>query len=238
MQERNEMQEVKKGLFANARYRKLKHQVFEEFSKQGLLIWLYVWFRWSVSPYFELARKIPSCSSVIDMGCGFGLLAACCQALQLDVSYTGLDLDRRRITIATECLQNNRTTFLEKDWYAYKAKDINVFVFFDVLHHLPEDEQKKILEHCYLQLSDNGVVLIKDVGTEPRWKYFVNALFDFSTGLFGVTLGQKPHYRSVQDWMRLGEALGYVVDELEIQHKDYAPHILVRLKKECKWHKN
>jgi 2-polyprenyl-3-methyl-5-hydroxy-6-metoxy-1,4-benzoquinol methylase len=225
-------QALKSGWFANSLYTALKQDILALYNTSAWMKF-YAWFRWCVSPYYEVVENLPERGHIVDMGCGFGLLTAAASLVHPHAQYTGLDADERRTSAAAQCLKpiNAEIAFHAVDWYTFPLADVAAFTFVDVLHHLPPDEQRRVLAYCAEKLSPNGYILIKDVGTTPAWKYWANFFFDLSTRLTSVTMSEKPFYRSAEDWMALGTSLGLRVEQISLQHKDYAAHILIKLHK-------
>ena len=61
-----------------------------------------------------------------------------------------------------------------------------------VLHHIAsKEQQKKLLASFFSNLTDNGVIIIKDLDTKPTWKYYWNYIHDFI-----MTKGEPVLYRS------------------------------------------
>ncbi len=50
-------------------------ELFRFYSHQGLRVSLYAYLRWRLCPFEEIESHIPKEGKIIDVGCGYGLLA-------------------------------------------------------------------------------------------------------------------------------------------------------------------
>lgn len=221
----------KPALFANA-FHPLKQQVLRRYKDHTWLTRFYAWYRWCVSPYSEVAEAVPSQGAVVDMGCGFGLLANTIRERHPGASVMGIDLDQRRIESARLTIRDDqRLSFQSEDWFTPGYAGVSTFIFMDVLHHLTPTMQIEVLQFCADHLPVGGAILIKDVDTEPRWKYLCNWIFDRATAITGVTKGAMLSYRSSKAWAQLGKDIHLAPEFIALNHIDYAPHFLLRLVK-------
>lgn len=217
------------ALFANA-FHPLRERVLRRYRQSPPSIRFYAWYRWCVSPFSEVVEIIPPSGLVVDMGCGFGLLANSIRERHPATQVLGIDIDERRINYARQsALNDNLLSFMACDWFTLPNRNVSAFVFMDVLHHLSAKMQHEVLEFCALRLAVGGSIIIKDVDTSPYWKYSCNWIFDHATSLLGVTRGMAFTYLSSEQWAQTGSQLGLTPQHLPLTHKDYAPHFLLKL---------
>lgn len=219
------------SLFANT-FHPLRSRVLQRYEIHPAIIRFYTWYRWCVSPYGEVVEIIPPDGLVVDMGCGFGLLANAIRERHPESRVVGVDIDERRINYAQSSAQtDSQLEFLACDWFLLNLQNVKAFVFMDVLHHLSLQMQQEVLQFCGCCLATEGSIIIKDVDISPRWKYACNWLFDHATSVSGVTHGAELNYHSSEQWAEFGEKLGLRPQQLPLFHQDYAPHFLLRLTK-------
>jgi len=217
------------GWFANA-FHPLRKPALAAFSGQPRGQRLHAAIRWALAPFAEVVEALPEHGLCVDMGCGAGLFAQAAVAAHPELQVLGVDIDQRRIRVANAAAHDNpRLRFLCQDWMKLSIDHADAFVFIDVLHHVAEAEQRKLLAYCASLLSPGGSILIKEVGLRPRWKYACNYLFDLSTALLRVTLGAARCYHDASWWMQAGGPLGLTGVRIPLRHRDYAPHYLVKL---------
>lgn len=218
-------------LFANA-FHPLRRRILQRYQPSPAWIRFSLWYRWCVSPYSEVIEIIPPNGLIVDMGCGFGLLANSIRERHPSTQVVGVDIDDRRIAYAHQtALNDHQLKFLACDWFTLTDQGVSAFVFMDVLHHLSATMQHEVLNFCVSRLAGGSSIVIKDVTTTPRWKYACNWLFDHSTGLTGFTHGMALTYRSANEWAQLGQQLGLKPQLIPLVHQDYAPHFLLKLTK-------
>ncbi len=219
------------SLFANT-FHPLRSRVLKRYEIQPAVIRFYTWYRWCVSPYGEVVENIPSDGLIVDMGCGFGLLANSIRERHPKSRVIGVDIDERRISHARSSAQaDSQLQFLVCDWFSLNLHAVKAFVFMDVLHHLSLQMQQDVLQFCVRCLATGGSIIIKDVDVSPRWKYACNWIFDHATSVSGVTRGAELNYHSSKQWAEFGKKLNLRPQHLPLFHQDYAPHFLLRLTK-------
>jgi 2-polyprenyl-3-methyl-5-hydroxy-6-metoxy-1,4-benzoquinol methylase len=217
------------GLLGNA-FHPLRRPTLGAFRGQPFGQRLRAAIRWALAPYGEVVEELPRTGLCVDMGCGAGILAQAAATAHPDLDVLGVDIDERRTRVAQSAASGNpRLRFLCADWLKLPIETADAFVFVDVLHHLAESDQARVVEYCARHLSPGGRILIKDVGLRPRWKFVCNYLFDLATALVHVTVGAGRCYHPADWWLRLGSELGLEGRELPLRHWDYAAHYLVRL---------
>jgi 2-polyprenyl-3-methyl-5-hydroxy-6-metoxy-1,4-benzoquinol methylase len=58
------------------------------------------------------------------------------------------------------------------------SKPYDHILFIDLVHHLPDGEQVKLLDRLWDGLKPKGIMIMKDVDTKPTWKYLWNYIHD------------------------------------------------------------
>ncbi len=123
--------------------------------------------------------------SVIDLGCGTGTVARKIKDAFPKSKISCLDIAENMINLAREKLGENVNCYIS-DFYKFEFdKKYDVIVSSLALHHLENDEDKKMFcRKIYNALSDNGVFYNADVvlGSNDRlqelylakWKAFMN----------------------------------------------------------------
>jgi SAM-dependent methyltransferase len=118
---------------------------------------------------------------VLDLGCGFGLLSLYYASVHPALAVEGFDRNARRIAMARAAagrlgLANVR----------YEVGDVMDFrggerfdaaYMLDIVHHIPGETARPLLEQVVECLPAGGRLVIKDVDTVPAWKrWFTHAL--------------------------------------------------------------
>jgi SAM-dependent methyltransferase len=170
---------------------------------------------------------LPDEGRILDIGCGFGLFAAYFGQTQPARRIVGVDPDARRIAMARRVCESigiEGNTFLAGD-----ARDAPLEGFFagayvlDVMHHIPEHDQLPLLERLRDLLAPRGVLLIKDITTEPTFG------LEFTRILDRVMVGWNEPlcYRHHREWGEMLSSLGFHVRMVRVPDVLPYPHVVI-----------
>lgn len=164
---------------------------------------------------------------ILDVGCGFGLFAAYFGQTHPRRSIVGVDPNGRRVQMATHVAQKLGLTkhrFLEGDVRnVHLEGPFDAAYVLDVMHHIPEKDQIPVLERMRDLLRPNGMLLIKDITTEPRFG------LKFTEVLDRVMVGMDDEltYRHHKEWGRLLSDLGFHVRIVRVPDVLPYPHVVI-----------
>lgn len=137
---------------------------------------------------------------VLDIGCGNGVVSLSLQE-KLNISVTGCDV----ITYVSKQLPYIQMS--SEDKLPFGNKTFDVAMFNDVLHHMPKNNQKKLLAEAFRVAS---VVVIFEVQPTLRGK-----IFDFLLNkIHHMTMRIPFTFRTISGWTTL-------FDELRLSYKVY-----------------
>lgn len=103
--------------------------------------------------------------TVIDVGCGTGDFA---EAIPNNVSYLGLDINKKYITFAKQRYSNLNRGFIVKnvlDESFYKSRKFDAVLLISMLHHLSDQELEALLP--IVKRITRKVVIVADIIPEP-----------------------------------------------------------------------
>lgn len=120
---------------------------------------------------------------VLEIGCGFGLFACYFAARDPRVQWHGLDLDSARIDMARRAaarlgLTNTHFAVADARETLELEDGFDAVVMMDLVHHIPDDSKRQLLDAVLSRLAPGGVLIIKDVTRRPRWKMAFTWLLD------------------------------------------------------------
>lgn len=164
----------------------------------------------------------------LSLGAGYAVLEAMTALLNPRMQIVASDRNAERITIAKDALKSIPNLVMEVVNLEHnfpKARYDGVLLL-DVLHHLSPDIQQAVLSDCVAGLAEKGTLIIKECGTKPSWKKWVNYLND----AIGAPL-EKTHPRSEQEWAESLKALGLEPRTVRVDQSSPYAHILVMAKK-------
>ncbi len=150
----------------------------------GRIVRAYCWGRfWILRQRFldAIGRHLPPEGPVLDVGCGFGLFSLYYAQVLPRLSLRGLDINPRRIEMARRAaarLALSNVTYELGDAVAYRADGVYAGAYMlDIVHHIPEDAVRPLVEQLFKALAIGGRLIIKDVDTRPAYKrWFTHAL--------------------------------------------------------------
>ena len=144
----------------------------------------YCWGRfWILRQRFldEIGQYLPERGRVLDLGCGFGLFSLYYASIRPGLRLEGFDRNARRIAMARAAARKLGLANVR-----YEAGDVMDFrgveafdaaYMLDIVHHIPEEAVRPMLEQVAKILPAGGRLLIKDVDRRPAYKrWFTHAL--------------------------------------------------------------
>ncbi len=170
---------------------------------------------------------LPDEGRILDVGCGFGLFAAYFGQTQRRRRIVGIDPNGRRIRIARDVAA--RLGLADLTFAVGDVRDAPVTGPFDaayvldVMHHLPRRDQRPVLERLRDLLAPGGMLLIKDITTEPRF----GVLFTRALDRAMVGFGEPLDYRHHREWAEMLRELGFRVRMVRVPDVLPYPHVVI-----------
>jgi SAM-dependent methyltransferase len=127
----------------------------------------------------EFDALLPPRGLVVDLGCGYGLLANYLALVSEQRRILGVDADERRIQIARATIgDRGNITFACEDAARLSLPPVHGAVMTDFLHHLRLPVQRQVLQTVASAMVPGAVLLIREVNPihRPRWKYWCSVL--------------------------------------------------------------
>ena len=190
---------------------------------------LHVQVRWRSCPMAEVAARVPRSGTILEVGCGHGLFSNYLADTAPGRHVVGVDIDARKIALA-------RTTVTDTDRVRFDTiadgelppGPFDAVVIVDVLYLFTSAQRDAMLAAAAERLAPSGVLVVKEVGTEPRWKARVAAVQErLATGVMGITEGAHHGFESEQVLVDRVAATGLLVTSWRIDAGRLHPHVLV-----------
>lgn len=188
--------------------------------------------RWLWTPYEEIARALPCRGSILDAGCGHGLLALALAIQSPARRIMATDHDGSRIAAAARAAQGlGNVKFLEADYRKVPPGPFDGMVYMDDLHYLPHTEQESLLRRSRKSLKSGGVLVFRELGETgslfSRWNRIHERIM---TGL-GLTKAAQLHFRTPEGWKSMAERAGYSVTMRPLARPPFADILYECVKK-------
>lgn len=167
-------------------------------------------FKFWEEPYGAVDAILPYQGTIIELGCGEGLLA----------NYLAISSPKRKIIgyeIVPERLARARKGVKNASYYVTDIVDrpfpqADAFILFHVLHHLPgKDAQEKVLQKVKKSLRKRGKLIIVEVHVKPTLKYVAAWIADhfLVPWVFEKRFFTRAYFRKEEDWRRVLKKMGF-----------------------------
>lgn len=188
-------------------------------------------YRPAISPFDEILATIPINASVLDVGCGAGLLLNLLSIRGHRGPLVGFDSNERSIETATKASQSQIESDPRIVFPEFHHIDVNdpwpigeydCVCLVDVMHHVQKPHRITLLETIHNTISGGGILVYKDMGRKPYWRAMANQLHDLLRA--GEWIEHEP-VENVHSWFM---ERGYKnLSELDITKLVYAHELRV-----------
>ena len=181
--------------------REARRRLFRLYAGRGWTS-VFCWLRYWHANVPGVEAYIPADGTIVDLGCGHGVLANYLALRSPRRRVIGFDLDEHRIAVAQSVGLPN-AGFHCQDLFDTEPVPCDVMVLADVLHHLSSHEAgEELLARCCERLPDDGLLVVKEIVQRPLWKYLCTQPVDWLFYKGAV------HFRSPEQFAALFERLG------------------------------
>ncbi len=168
--------------------------------------------------YFSLLRRglLPDRGSLLDLGCGQGILLSLLKAAKeqylsgrwprdwpappLNLGLRGIDLSEDRVQVARRALGGSVQVDL-RDLRDLDFQRCSVIILLDVLLYLGEAEQARVIEKAAGALEPGGLLLLREADAGAGFAFQVTKWSERIAGTLRGEFGQQLHYRSAVHWL-------------------------------------
>lgn len=152
------------GEFARTDNPYYRNKLIKNYIYKGPVEEWYVRIKVRMEKYYALFDGlVPRKASVVNIGCGFGMLDYMLMMLSEERHVLGIDYDEDKIALASHCFaRNERVRFECADALAYDLPDADVFILSDMLHYLDFRQQEQLLLRCAQHLNGGGLMIVRD----------------------------------------------------------------------------
>ena len=144
--------------------------------------------RHRICPITPVADQVPPGSSVLDIGCGGGLLIAHLAATGRAASALGFDASRPAIALAQSMRPRLQTIAPQADvrfehrpvQQGLPQDTFDAVCLIDVMHHVPTEAQERAFRDAASRVRPGGRFVYKDMCDAPLWRAGMNRLHDLA----------------------------------------------------------
>jgi SAM-dependent methyltransferase len=132
---------------------------------QGPYVSQFVYWKMKADPLFRAVEKVvPARGEILDVGCGYGLVAHWLTLFTPERRVRGVDFDADKIRVAQVTAQANPQVKFELrdilEWPEYPPCDCALLC--DVLHYFPHDLKADVLRKIFAALRPGGCLILRD----------------------------------------------------------------------------
>jgi cyclopropane fatty-acyl-phospholipid synthase-like methyltransferase len=211
----------------------LSTRVRSAYRHRSLPVRTYVRVRQAIAPLLSVERLAPDHGRILEFGCGMGVFATTLAFGSPGRTIVGVDLDPDRIRIGSEVVAGaglGDRVALEAvdDAWEPEVGAFDAVVVVDVLYLLPPERIERTVRALLAALRPGGVLIVKEIGTTPRWKHAVGRLQEFlAVRVLRITTGSALTAEPLASVDAALRAAGWSgrVDRLDRGY--YYPHVAV-----------
>jgi 2-polyprenyl-3-methyl-5-hydroxy-6-metoxy-1,4-benzoquinol methylase len=173
--------------------------------------------------------RVPRHGAILEVGCGHGLFTHYLADTAPQRHVVGVDIDARKIELARSTIgAADRVRFDTIADGELPGGPFDAVVIVDVLYLFTPAQRDAMLAAAANRLAPGGVLVVKEVGTEPRWKATIAAVQErLATGVMGITEGEHRGFESAEVLAARVQATGLSVSTWPVDAGRLHPHVLV-----------
>ena len=179
--------------------------------------------------FFFLLRHglLPDRGSLLDLGCGQGILLSLLKAAKeqyqagswprdwppppLNLSLQGVELREDRVQ-AARCALGSIAQVILGDLRDVVLRPSSVIVILDVLLYLGESEQRRMLDRVAAALEPGDLLLLREADASAGFAFRVTKWSERIAGAMRGQFRQPLHYRGAIQWIAELAERGFTVD--------------------------
>lgn len=180
------------------------------YSSQSIYVKLYVATRSKFLKMDYYLHFLPSYGLIIDIGCGYGVLANYIKLSLPNCHVVGIDTDSKRIDIAKSTIgKRDSIDFACRDATELEFPSCSSIIMTDFLHHT--HKQKEVIINSYKSLKEGGYLIIEEVdpSSNPILKYWISSLSDRI-----LYPHSKSYFRTPEYWVNMLSRIGFIVETI------------------------
>ena len=163
---------------------------------------VFCWLRYWHSNVPGIEAHIPPEGTIVDLGCGHGVLANYMALRSPKRRVIGFDQNAYRIEVARSIGLPN-AEFRCGNLFEAEPVECETIVVADVLHHLRSfEEGEELLRRCCERLPPGGLLVVKEIAKRPLWKFLCTRPVDL------VFYPGRVYFRSREEFGEIFRRLG------------------------------
>jgi len=178
---------------------------------------------------------VPRSGNILEVGCGHGVFTTFLAVSSLGRSVVGIDIDGEKIALAKQSVLGLRNGEANLSFEHRSSGDVplidggwDAIVFADVLYLLPVEARTALLAECVEALSPDGLLVVKEVDTSPKFKAQMAQFQEFlATKVLRITHGDALNFPSAVELEALMRSDGLETQMSRLDKGYFHPHCVV-----------
>ena len=210
-------------------YKALLDAAARPYLDAGASAWCFARNKLRFDPVFMVLLKrgcLPDSGTLLDLGCGRGLLLALLIAGRdqygngewppdfppppLNLAMRGIEFNADCVAVAQRALLN-RAQVTRSDIREVAFPPCSAVVLLDVLMYLERNDQLRVLEKAAAALEPGGLLLLREADADAGFAFRVTRWSERLLEILRGRLRNRLNYRSAVQWTDLLRALGFSV---------------------------
>ncbi|MEO8678353.1 MAG: DUF2062 domain-containing protein [Vicinamibacterales bacterium] len=219
----------------------------DRYVSASIVGWEFAHGKLNSDPVYETVlggELLPSGGTLVDIGCGQGLmlslLAEAADAVRLNTwpatrtappvfdRLVGVELRRRQARLAEAALGTS-AEILHADAGALPLTQYSAVLLFDVLHMMSAPRQEELLRRLSNALTPGGVMLVREADAAAGWRFTMVRMINFLQAIRVGSWKREVHYRRRHEWLACFERCGLAAEVCELRGGGTLGNVLFRV---------
>lgn len=196
----------------------LRKRVGRLYRYQGPFITHSIFWKMKLDPLFAAVDAVvPREASIVDLGCGYGLVAHWLTLSSPGRTVRGVDADGEKIRVARATASvNERVNFEAGDILEWELPACDCVLLCDVLHYLPRELKARVLRKAYAALRPGGCLVVRDAMREATRQHCLVERAEKWAVWAGVNQARRGlHFENEATHLALLREAGFVPSRIE-----------------------
>jgi 1-acyl-sn-glycerol-3-phosphate acyltransferase len=173
--------------------RAFRHNLLARYNYLGSWVESYVRWKIRLDPVVRnIDGLVPENGTVLDLGCGYGLLSNLLAHKSLGRDVLGVDFDAGKIRVAVKtALPRPSARFVNENILEWDYPESGCILMIDVLHYWSRENQSKIIKKASDALEPGGVLAFREICRSTSFSCFTSGITERLSLILGINLGDK-----------------------------------------------
>ena len=223
----------------------LVREAADRYAPASLTAWEFAHGKLRHDPVYRAAAcagLLPGGGTLLDLGCGQGLMLAVLAAVRRRAGagdwpasppppvferLIGIDT-RPRVTALARTALGADAEIITGDVRNLDAVRADAIILFDVLHMIPEPDQESLIALVAGALQPDAVVLVREADADAGWRFTAVRVGNRLKALVSGRARQPFHFRSAARWQACLEGHGLRAEVMAVGNRTPFGNVLIR----------